>query len=209
MRLIVSALAAVALNACVSTHAGSPQAHASAPTRGPVFPDMGAAAPLDLTDAVTDTPLLPELNGKVVLVSFIATTCKDSCPLIESKFTRVQTKLARDGYLGTRVQLVLVGIDPLEDTQQGLASKALSSHAVRGSFHYATGSPTTMQRLLSDYGIEVMFKGTSHVDPDHTLAIYLIDPSRRIRYDFAMFYPPDEMGRIAEQLADETTPGRT
>jgi cytochrome oxidase Cu insertion factor (SCO1/SenC/PrrC family) len=198
-------LAALALAACVSSHPIATNVAASPVARGPVFSDMGAAPALDLEDAVALTPLSPQLSDKVVLLSFVTTTCKESCPVVEAKFTAVQQKLARDGYLGSRVHLVLVGMDPVEDTPKSLAALAKRTQARRGAFHFATGTAREIARVLHDYGIAIVYNGGSHIDPDHTVAIYLIDPDRRIRYDFAMFYPAAEMGRISEQLADETT----
>ena len=167
---------------------------------------MGAATALDLDDAVTGRALLPQLKGKVVLVSFVTTTCKEACPVIESKFAAVQSKLAHDRYLGSRVHLVLVGMDPREDTPPRMAALAKRTHAAKGAFHFATGSAAVTGRILHDFGIEIAYHGASHVDPDHTVAIYLIDPERRIRYDFAMYYPAGVVSRIVEQLADQTTP---
>jgi hypothetical protein len=62
----------------------------SAATR---LPDIGPVPPLALRDAVTGAPLLPQLKGKSVLVSFIAATCTDTCPLTEAKFARIQQLL--------------------------------------------------------------------------------------------------------------------
>jgi hypothetical protein len=64
------------------------------------LPDLGPVPPLALRDAVTGAPLLPQLNGKSVLVSFIAATCTESCPLTEAKFARIQELLRRTGHLG-------------------------------------------------------------------------------------------------------------
>lgn len=165
---------------------------------------MGPAGALDLVDAVSGRPLAPLVAGKVVLVSFIDSTCRESCPVVEAKFAAVQAKLERDGYLGSRVQLVLSGIDPVVDTLPRLAAKAHALHARSDGFHLAGGSANTLDPVLRAYGIDVTFHGASREDPDHPVEILLIDPAMRIRYDFAMFYTPQVMARISEQLADET-----
>jgi protein SCO1/2 len=202
-------IAAALLTACGSGRVDQTRAAASAKPSPAVLPDMGAASPLDLKDAVSGSDLVPQTRGKVVLLSFIATTCKEACPVIEAKFAAVQTKLSHDGYLGSRAQIVLVGMDPTLDTSTSLAALAKKDHAKPGAFHFATGSESAVRRVLHDYGIEVSYHGTSHVDPDHSVAIYLVDPAGRLRYDFAMFYPPAVICRIVEQLADQTTPKGT
>jgi protein SCO1 len=203
---MAAAVCVLVLCACAA-HDAKP-ATTSQPSPAPrlersTLPDMGSAPALDLRDAVTGRALAPQLAGKAVLISFITTTCKEACPVIEAKFAAVQTKLARDGYLGGRVQIVLVGLDPVEDTARSLAAMAAHVHARTGAFHFATAGPGALAPMLRAFGIAVDYHGNSHVDPDHTVAIYLIDARSRIRYDFAMEYPPDVIGRITEQLADE------
>lgn len=178
---------------------------ATAASGEPPLPDLGAAYPLNLQDAVTRHPLAPELKGKVVLLSFIAETCRESCPVIESRFAAVQRLLRRNGDLGTRIHLVLVTVDPLEDTPAHLRTLAKKTGATSGVFHFASGSYVAVQRVLKAYGITVTFHGNSREDPDHTVAIYLLDPKMRIRYDFGLYYPPPLIARIAETLARESS----
>ncbi|MGH7728905.1 MAG: SCO family protein [Vulcanimicrobiaceae bacterium] len=164
-----------------------------------LFREMGAALPPALEDVVTNRPLLPELHGKAVLVSFIAGTCRETCPLTEAKFAAIQSDLARDGDLG-RVRLVLVTVDPLADTPARLRALAHKLGARPGTFALATGSPQAVARVLRAYDIEVRFNGGSRIDPDHTVALYLIDPTWHVRYDFGPAYPSAAIARLTNRF---------
>jgi cytochrome oxidase Cu insertion factor (SCO1/SenC/PrrC family) len=164
------------------------------------LPDLGPAAALDLHDAITGRALPPLLHGKVVLLSFIASSCNDTCPMTEGRFARVQSLLQEARLFGRRVVLVLVGIDPAIDTPARLRDLAAKSGADPAGFHFAYGSPTATTKVLRDYAIDVHYHGASHTDPDHTVVAYLIDAHSRIRYDFAPQYPPAAIARITQRL---------
>lgn len=164
------------------------------------MPDMGPAYPLNLTDVVTNRPLAPEIRAKTVLLSFIAGTCGESCPVVEAKFAAVQHLLRRDGYLGPRVQLVLLTIDPVTDTPPKLRLLARKIGAVPGDFHLASGSVARVRRILDAYGIAVRFQHGTRADPDHVVAVYLLDPEMRIRSYFGLEDSPALIARTAEQL---------
>lgn len=170
----------------------------------PLFPDMGTASPLTLTDAATDRPLLPELRGKSVLVSFISATCRETCPMTEGTFAVVARDLGLKGDI-SRVQLVLVTVDPVHDTQPRLRALAHKLGIDRDTLHFATGSPQQVDRLLRAYGIAVHFRKGTRENPDHTVTSYLIDPSWHVRYDFGPGYPASAIARLTDRFIRSTT----
>ncbi len=170
----------------------------------PLFPDMGTASPLALTDAVTDRPLLPELRGRSVLVSFISATCREICPMTEETFAEVARALRLKGDI-SRVQLVLVTVDPVTDTKPHLRALAHKLGYNRDALHFATGSPQQIGRLLRAYGVAVHFRKGTRDDPDHTVALYLIDPNWHVRYDFGPRYPASAIARLTDQFIHSRT----
>src|SRR5437660_1005469 len=61
------------------------------------------------------------LKGKVLLVSFIFTTCNGSCPATTHRMADVQKELARRGLLKKQqVQLLSISLDPARDTPEVL-----------------------------------------------------------------------------------------
>src|SRR5262245_48736211 len=69
-----------------------------------------------------DKPLkLAELRGKVVLVSFIFTTCNGSCPATTHRMSQVAQALDKEGlFKGDHVRLLSITLDPKRDTPAAL-----------------------------------------------------------------------------------------
>src|SRR5262245_38268636 len=69
-----------------------------------------------------DKPLkLADLRGKVVLVSFIFTTCNGSCPATTHRMSQVAQTLEKEGlFKGDQVRLLSITLDPKRDTPAAL-----------------------------------------------------------------------------------------
>ena len=61
-----------------------------------LLPRIGPAPSFMLTTQDNAQLKLTDLRGKVVAVTFIFTTCKDTCPVLTAKLVGVQRKLAAD-----------------------------------------------------------------------------------------------------------------
>jgi protein SCO1/2 len=78
-----------------------------------------------------------ELNdGRIVVLSFIYTTCTAICPMTSQTIYKLQGKLGGDL---EKVHLVSVSIDPEQDTPEKLAKFAEKYHA-SNAWQYYTGS---------------------------------------------------------------------
>ncbi|MDE2480911.1 MAG: SCO family protein [bacterium] len=174
----------------------SGRAHAA-----PRLPDMGSAMPLALRDAVTGAPLLDEVRDKTVLLSFIATTCREACPITEGTFSAVADVLRSERLLGSKVVLVLVTLDPVTDTPVRLRATARELGAPTRQLVFATGSEKAVRRILAAYEIAVHFKAGTRRDPDHDVVTLLIDPHLRVRYEFSPSYPPRAVANVTASLA--------
>src|SRR5689334_23140834 len=96
-------------------------ANADAPS---ALSDIGPAPAVELTDSSGRPFALKDLRGKVVLVSFIYTTCSGTCPGTTHTMYRVQQTLKDAGLLGKEVELVSISLDPKRDTPDVLAQYA-------------------------------------------------------------------------------------
>ena len=65
-----------------------------------------------LTDAAGKPFDLARLQGKVVLVSFVYTTCGGTCPATTHTLYRVQQALKEAGLWGKRIEFVSITLDP-------------------------------------------------------------------------------------------------
>lgn len=119
-------------------------------------------------------------RGKLVLVTFIFTTCPDVCPLLTAKFAAIQRALTvekRDDYL-----LLSITTDPQTDT-----SAVLKSYAERykPDFHrwfFLTGSRDQLAKVWKEFGITVESAGPGQVR--HTTLTTLIDRRGIRRFDY-------------------------
>ncbi|MFN0191405.1 MAG: SCO family protein [Aestuariivirga sp.] len=62
------------------------------------------------------------IKGRIVVVSFIYTTCRDMCPLVTARLVRMQSLLAPD--IAEKLSFVAISVDPETDTPQRLAEYA-------------------------------------------------------------------------------------
>ena len=74
---------------------------------------------------------LAKLRGKVVLVSFVYTTCNGVCPLTTQALVRVQKELEEAKLWGKSVEFVSITLDPKRDTAQVLRDYAQASEPIR------------------------------------------------------------------------------
>jgi protein SCO1 len=89
-------------------------------------------------------------DGRVVVLSFIYTTCNAICPMTSHTIAKLQTKLGKDL---ARVHLVSISIDPEQDTPKRLADYAQHYNAGKAWDHY-TGvedASISVQKSLDAY----------------------------------------------------------
>lgn len=140
--------------------------------------DLGAQPSPDftLTDARSASAVsLSGLRGSVVALTFLYTTCPDTCPLTAEHFRVAQERLGADA---DRVRFVAVSVDPVGDTPAAVRDFS-ASHRLDRNWHYLIGPAETLRTVWSAYGIrhEPGMSGTV----GHSDAIYLIDAKGKAR----------------------------
>ena len=80
--------------------------------------DIGPAPPTVLLDSAGKPFDLASLKGKVVLVSFVYTTCNGVCPATTSSLVRIQKALEQAKLWGKSVEFVSITLDPKRDTPE-------------------------------------------------------------------------------------------
>jgi protein SCO1 len=93
-----------------------------------------------------------ELDGKVVLVSYIFTNCPDICHIIGNKINILKVKLEDKGY-GDRVAYVSISIDPQNDTPEKLKMHAQHMNFDMSNWYFVTGSIGSVYKLIAEAGI--------------------------------------------------------
>lgn len=121
-----------------------------------------------------------DLKGKVLLVSFIFTTCSGSCPATTSRLVQVQQELERGGQLKDgRVQLLSITLDPARDTPEKLRDYLKLYNVDPASWTALTGSAEELAKTVKDWGMWA--KPAANGQLDHPSRIFLVDSQGRIR----------------------------
>jgi protein SCO1/2 len=139
---------------------------------------------------------LGEYRGRPVVVTFLYTTCQDTCPL-----TADQIRVALDD-LGHDVPVVAVSVDPANDTPSRARTFSLK-HGLQGRMRWALGSTEQLQRLWNAYGVQ-----PQSTDADHTASTVLLDARGVQRVGFAAsVLTPDGLAHDIAALERERRTG--
>ena len=119
------------------------------------------------------------MRGKVVLVSFIYTTCNGVCPLTTEALVGTQKKLKEAKLWGKSVEFVSITLDPKRDTPRVLRDYARSFKTDAAAWHFLTGSPEKVNEVITAWDMWV--KSDANGVLDHPSRVFLIDPRGRQR----------------------------
>jgi protein SCO1/2 len=89
------------------------------------------------------------LKGKIVVISFIYTSCRDICPVVTARLSQVEEKLG--DAMGRDIFFVSVSVDPVNDTPEELGKYAEAFHAGPG-WTFLTGAPSDIDVIRYKLG---------------------------------------------------------
>jgi protein SCO1/2 len=164
------------------------------------LPRIGPAPEFTLTNQNGNRLSLEELQGKVVVVTFIFASCTDACPLLTAKMAMLQSRLGRD--LGAEVFFVSVTVDPERDTPEVLKRYASAHGAELAGWAFLTGTPAEIRDVTRRYG--VAYKKMPSGNVDHTFLTSLVDRRGRLRVQYlGVRFDPDELLKDIRSLLQE------
>ena len=143
------------------------------------LPSLGPAPEFTLTSQDGAQVSLSDFRGKVVVVAFIYTSCKDTCPLLTAKMAQVQDKLGDD--FGPRIAFLSITVDPERDTPEVLSQYAQNMGANLAGWAFLTGTPHAIKEVTGRYGVVVSKAGE---EMNHTLLTSLVDPNGNLRVQY-------------------------
>jgi protein SCO1/2 len=154
------------------------------------LPRIGAAPALTLTTQDGAPLSLGDLRGKVVLLTFIYTSCTDTCPLLTGKMAGIQEKLGPD--FGSRVQFLSITVDPERDTPDVLREYGQRFRADPAGWAFLTGAPDEIASVTGSYGVFVRKHPTG--DISHSFLTSLVDRAGTLRVQYiGTRFDPDEL----------------
>jgi protein SCO1/2 len=115
---------------------------------------------------------LADDRGKVVVLTFMYSTCQDTCPI-----TAQQIRGALD-QLGHDVPALAISVDPANDTPQR-AQSFLLRQKLTGRMRFLLGSRAQLRPIWRSYGIRPQGNGF-----EHSAYVLLIDRRGRQRIGF-------------------------
>lgn len=160
--------------------------------------------------------LFQYLGDRVVLLSFIYSTCSDvsGCPLATAVFYRIKRRLEKEPALARQLRLVTLSFDPKHDTPEimRLYGEGLKGSGVEWRF-LTTADEEQLKPILSAYKQTIRREYDEQGRPtgtfSHLLRVYLIDRKKRIRNIYSVsFLHPDLLVNDVKTLLLESQPSR-
>jgi protein SCO1 len=139
-----------------------------------------AAPSFTLIDQADKKFIFEPASGKVVLVTFVYTSCPDVCPLFSANFAAIQRALdmaKREDYL-----LLSISTDPKRDTPAKLKAYAEAFKADVTRWRFLTGSQKDLAKVWKTFGVNVKDHGNGQIQ--HTNLTTLIDAKGIRRVDY-------------------------
>jgi protein SCO1 len=118
---------------------------------------------------------LSEYHGQVVILTFMYSTCQNTCP-VEAD----QIRGALDD-LGRKIPALAVSVDPSQDTPIN-AKRFLFKESLTGRMRFLLGTRRELEPIWHAYGIEPQ---TANVkQSDHSAYVMLVDKHGQLRVGF-------------------------
>jgi protein SCO1 len=161
---------------------------ATAGTRfeGAVMPDGLRAPDFTLKNQDGDTVSIRELRGEPVIVTFLYTTCEDTCPL------QAQTVRGALDELGEDVPAIAVAVDPPRDTPER-ARAFLSEQRALGRLDFVLGTRAELRKVWDGFYVR-----PQSVTQEHNARFTLVDKRGFQRVGYPGFEATPE--RIAHDI---------
>jgi protein SCO1/2 len=195
--VVVSTITLIVLGSAASGCGSSSDAtkvdrgHATNRLVGQAIPSGAPALPFALRDQNGHLTRLSDQRGKLVLIAFLYTECRDVCPLIAGDLNRSVRAL---GSRGDDVRILAVSVDPQHDTPAAVR-RYVRTHHLGPQFHWLIGTKEQLAPVWQDYNILVESRTRDQIA--HAAPIYLLDRDGKPR---ALFPPPPRQGDIEHDL---------
>ncbi|HEX7300259.1 MAG TPA: SCO family protein [Solirubrobacteraceae bacterium] len=116
---------------------------------------------------------LRRYRGQVVVLTFLYSTCQDTCPLTATTIRGALDQLGHD------VPTLAVSVDPAHDTPDSAEAFLVKRGLSAGRMRFLLGTRAQLAPIWHAYGIRPQGKGFSH-----TATVLVLDRSGRQRVSF-------------------------
>ena len=159
---------------------------------GALRPPGVPPADFALRDQDGEPITLADVRGEVAVVTFLYSTCEDTCPLVAQQIQGALDQLGRD------VPVLAFSVDPATDTRRS-ARAFLLDQRLTGDWHFLMGERAELQPVWDAYGIQPQAVREGEPDLEHSISVVLLDGGGRQRIGF----PHDQLTpeRLAADIA--------
>lgn len=173
-----------------------------------VGPDgyVGAIAPpgirprdFTLPDENGNAVSLAKLRGQVVMVTFMYSTCQDTCPTTAQAIRLALNDVGDDA---KGLPVLAVSVDPAQDTELR-TKRFLIKQSLYGRMRFLRGTAAQLAPVWTAYGVDAQEDGSKKQD-DHTISVLLIgrDGKQRVRLPVDGLTPEALAHDLRKVLAD-------
>jgi protein SCO1/2 len=192
LAVLLVASFAVAAAFLVTLAGGDDEPAADPRPRGAVRPPGIPPADFRMRDQDGRRATLREYRGQVVVVTFLYTTCEDTCPLTAQQIRGALDELGRD------VPVLVVAVDPPRDTP-ARAKRFLAEQRVAGRMRWLLGPEDELRRQWRAYGIR-----PQSGELEHSAYVVLLDERGVQRIGFPVDQvTPDALAHDIALLQDD------
>lgn len=157
-----------------------------------------------LTDQFGEPVSLGDLRGRVVVLTFLYTSCKDVCPLVASRLHEAYDLLGDE--VG-QVAFLAVTVDPERDTREAVYRYS-QRRGMLDRWHFLVGSRAELDPIWEHYwaGTPVRLSGTADGSEDkdytvnHAAPVHVLDREGRVRVAYGSQFAPAELASDVERL---------
>jgi protein SCO1 len=173
--------AAAVAGVWIASSSGQEPSRPTSAFAGAIRPPGAPAPAFRLRDQDGKTVSMADYRGRTVVMAFVYSTCKDTCP------GQVQSIRGALDRLGHDLPVLLVSVDPANDTRANAKRFLLEQH-VTGRMRFVLGSERELTPVWKGYGIAPQ-RGTL----DHSAYVVLVDGKglQRIGFPHSQLTPED------------------
>ena len=158
----------------------------------------GEAPDFQLQDQSGVLISLSDFRGKVVILTFMDSTCKDTCPLTAAQFRQTYRQL--DNNEAKQVAFIGVNVNAEANQVADVAEITKTWHLEEiPSWHFLTGNHEELATVWKAYGVAVA-PSTEGNEIMHTPGVFLIDPAGQKRWYISTPYSTDLTLPLGELL---------
>jgi len=160
----------------------------------------GIAPDFRLTDQYGELVGLSEFGGRIVVLTFMDSQCKEVCPLTSAQLIQAYRNL--DTGEVSQVVFVAVNVNVDANTDMDVAQATQQWHLDElPSWHFLTGNAEELESVWKDYGVAAETSAESG-EIMHTPGVFLIDPAMQKRWYISTPYSVEGNAEPALSLSE-------